>query len=286
MPRSTPDKMAIQGYAGGMKYALVNDQRKEAFPGGKGLCHHCGGDVIARCGSYRIHHWAHRGNRDCDSWAEKETEWHRAWKSNFPAECQEFIQHDGQSGERHIADVRTNYGLVIEFQHSHLDPQERAARERFYGNMIWVVDGTRLQRDFPRFLKGKDDLRQTNAQGYFVLAFPEECFPTMWLDSSVPVIFDFRGVDEHALPDVWRDGLWCLLPGRAEGHAVVVGMSREQFVAIAPSRPQLLLVQDTMTAFTQYIREMRAADAARQISQRFGGMPNRRVPGRGRYRRF
>ena len=92
----------------------------------------------------------HRGDRDCDSWAE-ETPWHRAWKNKFPAECQEFIQHDGQSGERHIADVRTNHGLVIEFQRSHLDPQERATRERFYGNMIWVVDGTRLQRDCPAF---------------------------------------------------------------------------------------------------------------------------------------
>jgi competence protein CoiA len=231
--------------AGKMKYALVNDQHQEAFPRGKGVCRVCGGDVIAKCGSYRIHHWAHRGGRDCDSWAE-ETPWHRAWKNKFPAECQEFIQHDGQSGERHIADVRTNHGLVIEFQRSHLDPQERATRERFYGNMIWVVDGTRLQRDYPRFLKGKDDLRHTSVQGYFLLAFPEECFPAMWLDSSVPVIFDFRGIDEHALPDVWRDGLWCLLPGRAARHAVVVGMSREQFVAIAPSRPQLLPVKEIM----------------------------------------
>jgi hypothetical protein len=29
--------------------------------------------------------------------------------------------------------------------------EERAAREGFYGNMVWVADGTRLQRDFPRF---------------------------------------------------------------------------------------------------------------------------------------
>jgi hypothetical protein len=152
--------------------------------------------------------------RDCDTWAEKETDWHRAWKNNFPAECQEFIQHDGQSGEKHIADVRTPHGLVIEFQHSHLDPLERAERERFYGNMVWVVDGTRLQRDYPRFNRRKDDLRRTHIQGHFLLAFPDECFPAMWLDSSVPVIFDFRGVDEGQPPDEFRDTLWCLLPGR------------------------------------------------------------------------
>ena len=100
------------------------------------MCPFCNGAVIAKCGTHRVAHWAHRGMRDCDTWAEKETDWHLAWKSNFPAECQEFIQHDGQSGEKHIADVRTLYGLVIEFQHSPLDPLERAARERFYGNML------------------------------------------------------------------------------------------------------------------------------------------------------
>jgi competence protein CoiA len=76
--------------------------------------------------------------RDCDTWAEKETDCHRAWKNKFPAEYQAFIHHDRQSGEKHIADVGTPHGLVIEFQHSYLDPLERAARERFYGNMVWA----------------------------------------------------------------------------------------------------------------------------------------------------
>lgn len=264
-----------------MRYALAGDQRVEAYPGGRGMCRRCNGEVIAKCGTHRVAHWAHRGIRECDAWAEKETEWHRAWKNNFPAECQEFIQHDGQSGEKHIADVRTPHGLVIEFQHSHLDPQERTKRERFYGNMVWVVDGTRLQRDYPRFNMGKDHLRCTHIQGYFLLAFPDECFPAMWLDSSVPVIFDFRGVDSQPL-DVFRDTLWCLLPGRAEGSAVVVGMSRERFVNVAPSRPQLLEVQELLTGFAQYIRELRAASTP---ARRFPGMPGGRGPGR-RYARF
>lgn len=245
------------------------------------MCRRCNGEVIAKCGTHRVAHWAHRGIRDCDAWAEKETEWHRAWKNNFPAECQEFIQHDGQSGEKHIADVRTSHGLVIEFQHSHLDPQERTKRERFYGNMVWVVDGARLQRDYPRFNMGKDHLRRTLIPGYFLLAFPDECFPAMWLDSSVSVIFDFRRVDSQP-PDVFRDTLWCLLPGRAEGSAVVVGMSREQFVNVALSRPQLLEAQELLTGFAQYIRELRVASTS---ARRFPGMPGGRGPGR-RYARF
>lgn len=266
-----------------MRYAVAGGQRLEAYPGGRGMCCRCNGEVIAKCGAHRVAHWAHRGMRDCDTWAEKETEWHRAWKNNFPAECQEYIQHDVQSGEKHIADVRTEHGLVIEFQHSHLDPLERAARERFYGNMVWVVDGTRLQRDYPRFNKGKDGFRRTNIQGYYLLTFPEECFPAMWLDSSVLVIFDFRGVDDSQPPDLFRNGLWCLLPGRVAGSAVVVGSRRGEFVKVALSRPQLLPVQQIITAFAQHIRELRAPDAFE--ARRFFGMPGRaRLPRR--YPRF
>ena len=266
-----------------MKYAIVEGKRREAEPGLQGECALCGHAMIAKCGRLRNPHWAHRATRTCDPWWEPETEWHRVWKNNFPAECQESIQYDEQSGEKHIADVRTPHGLVIEFQHSHLGPLERAARERFYGNMVWVVDGTRLQRDYPRFNRGKDHLRRTNNQGYFLLTFPDECFPPMWLESSVPVIFDFRGVDEGQPPDAFRDALWCLLPGRAEGSAVVVGMSREEFVKVAPSRPQLLAVQDILTGFAQRIRELRAADTYQ--TRRFAGMPSGRGPRR-RYARF
>ena len=259
-----------------MRFALASDQLVEAYPGGRAKCRLCNGEVIARCGTHRVFHWAHRGMRDCDTWAEKETDWHRAWKNNFPVECQESIQHDEQSGEKHIADVRTPQGLVIEFQHSHLDPKERAVRERVYGNMVWVVDGTRLRRDYPRFNRGKDDLRRTPIQGYFLLTFPDECFPAMWLDSSVPVIFDFRDLDESQSPDPSRDTLWCLLPGRVEGSAVVVAISCEEFVRVAPSRPQLLPVQEILELF----RELRAADA--REARRFAGTPG----GRGSRRRY
>jgi competence protein CoiA len=262
-----------------MRYAFVSGERVEAFPGGRGTCRRCSGEVIAKCGNHRISHWAHRGIRDCDSWAEKETDWHRAWKNKFPVECQEFIQHDEQSGEKHIADVRTPHGLVIEFQHSHLDPLERAARERFYGNMVWVVDGTRLQRDYPRFHSRKDDLRPTPLPGYFLLTFADECFPAMWLRSSVPVIFDFRGVDESQPPDAFKDGLWCLLPERVEGRAVVACISRDDFIEVAQSRPQLLAAHEIVSFF----RELRAAEALQ--ARQFAGIPGGRGPRR-RYPRF
>jgi competence protein CoiA len=251
-----------------MKYALAGDRRVEAYAEARALCPACNGEVIAKCGAHRIAHWAHRGVRDCDTWAETETEWHRAWKSRFPAEWQEFVQHDAQSGEKHISDVRTSHGLAIEFQHSHLDPKERTARERFYGNMVWVVDGTRLQRDYPRFRGGMRDLKPTMIKGHFLLAFPEECFPAMWVDSAVPVIFDFRGLEESQPPDSFRNTLWCLLPGRAGTSAVVVGMSREQFVEVAPSRHQLLPVEEILALFRDQLHAANAREA-----RRFAGMP-------------
>ncbi|MGO4513951.1 competence protein CoiA [Bradyrhizobium sp. 2TAF36] len=258
-----------------MKYALAAGQRVEASPDGRATCPTCNGEVIAKCGSYRIWHWAHRGMQDCDSWAEKETEWHRAWKNRFPADHQEVVLHDGQSGERHVADVRTSHGLVIEFQHSHLDPKERTERESFYGNMLWVVDGTRLKGDYPRFLKGIDRHRPI-INGHFLLAFPEECLPKIWLESSVPVIFDFRGVDASESSDHLKNVLWCLLPGRAEGNAVLVGMSPEQFVSVAPSRAQLIQVMETLANISQVLRELRAQQRYWSLPLPPGGRPLRR----------
>ena len=50
----------------------------------------------------------------------------------------------------------TVHNLVIEFQHSHMDAQERTSREKFYKNMVWVVDGTRLKEIILVFLKVKE----------------------------------------------------------------------------------------------------------------------------------
>lgn len=223
-----------------MRFALIDDKRVEAMPKLKGLCPGCSQPVTAKCGTRRIWHWAHLTKKTCDRWWEPETEWHRLWKNNFPIEWQENIQHDNQSGEKHIADVRTNHGLVIEFQHSHLDPQERIARESFYKNMIWVIDGTRLKRDYPRFIKGKELSGRIIVGQPFLVHFPEECFPSAWLASSVPVIFDFRGVTTTDPPDEMRELIWWLLPNRAGRNAVAQAMSRTDFVQIVSNHQNIL----------------------------------------------
>jgi len=236
-----------------MKYALINDQRVEATSKGKATCPICGTVVIAKCGTRRIHHWAHKGLENCDPWKESETLWHRAWKDKYPTDWQEYTQHDPQTGEKHIADVRTVHGLVIEFQHSHIDPKERIAREQFHKNMFWMVDGTRLKRDLPRFDKGKSNFRHTPLKGFFIANLPEEIFPEEWLESSAPVVFDFVGLSSLSSPDFIREHLWCLYPGRADGNIIVAVMSRSEFVAAASISPYIF--RDPAHAFVNAFSE-------------------------------
>lgn len=213
-----------------MKFALVDNNRTEANKGAKGICPYCGSELTAKCGQFRINHWAHKKDSNCDPWWENETEWHRLWKNYYPDEWQEIPLPDIQTGEKHIADVRTSHELVIELQHSHIDPQERISREGFYKHMVWIVDGTRLKRDYPRFLKGKNHYRRTDKQNIFIVDSPDECFPPAWLKSSVPVIFDFLGIEPKVNPNDLRNILYCLFPTQNSREAMLAVFSRESFV--------------------------------------------------------
>lgn len=210
-----------------MKFALVNGQRQEAQPKLLGQCPACGAPVVAKCGDVRVHHWAHKGRLDCDPWWENETEWHRAWKDQFPTDWQERIC-DAEDGQRHRADVKTDRGRVIEFQHSHLNPAERQSREAFYKPLVWVVDGTRRKRDAKQF----DDAVKTGVR--LPLNFPliqvradASALLRDWAGSPAPVLFDFGG----DLP------LWWLIAGRPDGPAYVGPIPRASFLDMHRGTP-------------------------------------------------
>ncbi len=200
-----------------MKFALVNNQRQEATPKTKGICPVCNTTVISKCGSKKAHHWAHETKQDCknDRW-ETEGPWHRKWKNKFPIEWQEQITI--VNNEKNVADIKTPQNLVIEFQHSSIAPDEQKSREKAYDNMIWVVDGTRLKYDFPRFRKkiieNSHLYFKLNKQNWklFSIEFYDEVFPKSWITCSVPVIFDFLGEVEEKGADVFQKFLYCLLP--------------------------------------------------------------------------
>lgn len=204
-----------------MKFSLVNGRRQEAKPKLSGICPACGSVMTAKCGRVRVHHWAHKNQGQCDPWWEKESGWHRTWKDQFPSEWQEFIQRDG-NGEKHIADVKTSTGWVIEFQHSALDLDERHSRENFYQKLIWVVDGTKRKSDIEPFKKGfiygqSPDPLSPNKYRKF---FPKGNLLKNWSECAGHVFFDFG--EEHPL--------WWVYPGSNETYAYIQTISRDKFI--------------------------------------------------------
>ncbi len=229
-----------------MKYALVDGELQEAQPGLSSNCKCCDRQVVAKCGKVKIWHWAHKGKRMCDPWWENETEWHRAWKGQFPKEWQEIIQY-AENGEKHIADVKIDQGYVIEFQHSPIKPEERQSREHFYKKMIWIVDGTRRLRDKKKFIEvledavpvdGKTGLRRLRP--YF-----DECALLRdWVGSNVPVFFDFG-----------EDILWGILPKTIEEEAYVFKVERNALISSLRSELQINSFEALLKDFTNLIEQ-------------------------------
>jgi competence protein CoiA len=239
-----------------MRFALVDNKKVEAKTGLIANCPGCSQSVIPKCGDQRVHHWAHIRNKMCDTWWEPETEWHRNWKSKFPEKWQEDFLTDDKTGEKHIADIRTDKALVIEFQHSHINPQERLSREAFYKNLAWVVDGSRLKRDYPRFLKGKAFF-EVIKNGLFRVDFPERYFPSAWLESSVPVLFDFQNVDTLSDSENKRHVLCCLFPVKIGSSAIVAEMTQNAFVNNVISGEWAVKTKQFINYITQVAKEHR-----------------------------
>jgi competence protein CoiA len=234
-----------------MKYALICGKKSEATKGALGYCPSCGSEVIARCGEKKINHWAHKGKRTCDPWWENETEWHRSWKGHFPIEWQEVV-HKADNDEKHIADVKTDTGWAIEFQHSYLNPEERRARNAFYPNLVWVVDGLRRQRDKQQFQKGIKESRVLNQKPLIrQVNFPDECrLLNEWIESTALVLFDFHESEESD-----DSTLWILLPGISNTRAYIMSISRLNFIMYLQDerfekifREQILPIRDQLLA--------------------------------------
>lgn len=257
-----------------MRFALVNNIRCEASPGMIAFCPGCTQPMTARCGTQRVWHWAHRGSRNCDPWWEPETPWHRGWKDQFPAGWQEVIQRD-EAGEKHIADVKTEYGLVIEFQHSHLPIQEKAAREAFHRNMVWVVDGARLKRDRSRFLRGRRLFKPIPGTSIFTTHSPGESFPMTWVTCTTPVFFDFEDAAATSEPSRPNRTLWCLLPERVEGHAIVAALAPSAFINAARQRAQIFPSQTILGMVATRFRNERLLEVRRWT---YAHTPRRRRP--------
>lgn len=204
-----------------MKFALINKERCEAKKGLSATCPCCGSPMIAKCGQKKVHHWAHMGKLECDPWWENETQWHRDWKSRFPLDWQEIIHKDEVTGEKHIADVKTDKEWVLEFQHSFLKPEERKARNEFYKRIAWVVDGTRLKGDLQKVI---DALNSGKPINQFVRKISYESCALFkdWASTHAPVFFDFGGSQLVLLFPIGPDGFFY----------ATAAISKDQFIEI------------------------------------------------------
>ncbi|MDD2700970.1 MAG: competence protein CoiA family protein [Sideroxydans sp.] len=174
-----------------MRYAYVGHERVEPQKGLRGLCACCGGELIAKCGHFKIHHWAHKDLKSCDPWWENESEWHRQWKSHFPPERQEVVFVSPATQEKHIADVYSEKGVILEFQSYAIDVEEVRARENFYQQLVWVINGVKNEFDkfyFAQSIVGTDP---NDSMLKNVKWFGRSKLFAKWAQATKQVYFDF-----------------------------------------------------------------------------------------------
>ena len=205
-----------------MKFALIDGYVSTPQPRLRATCRVCGSEVIAKCGEVKQWHWAHKAKSDCDHWWENETPWHREWKEHFPLEWQETILR-AESGEKHVADVRTESGWIIEFQNSNISPEELRSREAFYGSrLVWIVNGLARKRDREQFDEVLKSSKQVPNHPVVIINFPEESgLLRRWSKSRAPVMFDFG-----------NDRLWCVAPKQGDRDYTTVWLvSKRDFIS-------------------------------------------------------
>ncbi|HTE39707.1 MAG TPA: competence protein CoiA family protein [Steroidobacteraceae bacterium] len=204
-----------------MKFAVVDGQRIQAEPSHSGFCPCCNYAMTAKCGEVKVWHWAHRANRLCDPWWENETEWHRAWKGLFPENWQEVVHH-ADDGEKHIADVKTDAGWVIELQHSYIKPDERRSRDVFYQKLVWVVDGKRRKTDEKQFAVVWEKSTQVGPQPHIRKTAIGNCsLLREWAESRGLIFIDFGG-----------QNLWWVFAKSEDESVYIAPLARSVFVHI------------------------------------------------------
>jgi competence CoiA-like predicted nuclease len=166
-----------------MLLAIKNNKKIYAEPKKRAICPLCNGEVIAKCGEIKIWHWAHKSRFICDSFGEVESEWHLKWKKNFPKEMQEF------KFENHFADIY-NKKQVIELQSTSLSPKQIIEREKFYRNMIWILNGKTLCKNLY----------------YFKVRYNWKWFPQSWGFATKPIYIDEGDKFLYLLEDIGSRG--------------------------------------------------------------------------------
>ena len=163
-------------------------------------CPLCGKETIQRRGAIRTAHFAHRrevsgrnhsfsGNAFCDGWHYDMSEWHRSWQERFPVENREVVINS--YNDKHRADVSMGR-KVLEFQHSHISPEEYKQRNYFYNKagyrVVWLFDVSDMIENGRLFYKDGQYCRNTTWKTFH----PVETINT----DSVDIYFQVNDIDD------------------------------------------------------------------------------------------
>lgn len=106
-------------------------------------CECCNAPVYFKKGQVKQSHFAHKNNKDCDTWHEM-SEWHRKMQAMFPVKYREIVLE--KDGEKHRADILVKHKgitFIVEFQKSNISREEIIKRSEFYssfGKLLWVFN--------------------------------------------------------------------------------------------------------------------------------------------------
>ena len=203
-----------------------------------GFCPCCMKPLVAKVGhGERCPHWAHRHAERCDEWWESETNWHLKWRKWFidangtiPIDVENVLEKDGES---HFYDIRFAENLSFILRRARLSMDQLQLRERFFGNMAWIIEAKKT--DFSRLVKQlyDSDLKELELKNCYWCLSADESFFAHWQDCTMPVVFDFLEASKEREKDGANDSLgedlWVVLPKNEMREYFVVRLKRMDF---------------------------------------------------------
>lgn len=195
-----------------MLWAIKDGKRVLAEPKGIADCPLCKETLIPKCGEIKRWHWSHRSDKNCDVWYEPETKWHSDWKNKFPKNQQEVVMK--KDYEKHIADIQTKKGFVIELQASPISAEDITIRENFYGYLIWILN-------YQRFAK---NLELRPKENYYSFRWRHP--PKSWWVAKCPIYIDITKNDLFLVKKIYPKcpcGGWGIIISKDEFMKKIAG---------------------------------------------------------------
>lgn len=114
----------------------------------------------------------------------------------FPKEWQEvIIVGPDPFYEKHIADIKTQNGFVLEFQNSSISTTEIRTREHFYKEMAWVINAESFADNFKIRSNVTSELREVDRTILYKVDTFERSLKEMIKDKERELNIEKNGLD-------------------------------------------------------------------------------------------